>query len=78
VDILIYILGILAIVMGLFILNAARKYKFREYGLTFPGLSYLIGGIATLVFFKWWPLAAGLLLAFIFRKSFGEPEEEKK
>lgn len=64
--------------MGYYVLKAARQYEFRELGLTLGGLSYLLGGILTLIFVTWWPLLSGFFLAVIFRKIFSDPTIDHK
>ncbi len=59
--------------MGYYVLKAAAKYKFKELGLTFGGLSYLLGGILALLTVSWIPLVSGFILALVFRTLFGDP-----
>ena len=72
-QILLYIFGGLSSLMRIFILVTASKYQFKHLGLTFGGLSYLIGGILTITQLNWWFVIGAWILAFAIRKIFGDP-----
>jgi len=72
-QILLYIAGGLSGIMGFFILLTASEYKYSHLGLTFGGLSYLIGGILAIYQSNWWFIIGAWILAFGIRKIFGDP-----
>lgn len=71
--ILLYIAGGLSGILGFFILVTASKYQYKNLGLTFGGLSYLIGGILAIYQSNWWFVIGAWILAFGIRKIFGDP-----
>ena len=62
--------------MGVFILVTASKYQFKHLGLTLGGLTYLVGGLLSIIMLTWWPVIGAWVLAFGIRKIFGDPTKE--
>jgi hypothetical protein len=75
-QIVLYIIAGLSMLMGVFILVTASKYQFKHLGLTFGGLTYLIGGLFSINMLTWWPVIGAWILAFGIRKIFGDPTKE--
>jgi hypothetical protein len=73
--ILVYVLAalFLLLAMGLFFAYS----RTRHYGLLPMGFAYLAGGLLALLLVHWWPLAAGLALAWLLRWLGLEPGSER-
>jgi hypothetical protein len=71
-----YILSGLYGVVGFFVLVAASKDMFRNFGLTLGGLAYIAGGLLTILLLTWWPLIAAWLLAFVIKKILGDSSND--
>ena len=59
---------------GASVLLASFQKNFNHKGMTFAGLSYLLGGSFGLYFHSWWPAITGIIIAIIIKKIFGEPD----
>jgi hypothetical protein len=77
VDIFLKIVASLTGLLGGFILLAAMLKRFEHKGMTLAGISYLLGGLLSLVYPNWWPLIIGILTAVVIRKKYGEPNYER-
>lgn len=67
-------LSALSFFLGLFILGTSAIRRFEHPGMAMSGAVYVAAGVMSFAWLNWWPVIAGIILVFLIKAKFGEPD----
>jgi hypothetical protein len=74
IDAIIKIFSGLTVILGALVLFSASQKKFDHKGMVLAGAAYLIGGSLGIYLMSFLPPVLGIILAFVLKKIFSEPD----